>query len=177
MICKIAKGRCDLRGGEVSLPSAAMIHRLIRMLVLALGLLAPAAWGQPQSFDRDELVIESESGAHRFAVELAISAEQRAQGLMFRRRLAADAGMLFLYPDDRVISMWMKNTLIPLDMLFIGADGRIVQIAERAVPGSMAMVSSDRPARAVLELNGGTAARLRIKPGDRVLYRSFGTAD
>jgi hypothetical protein len=73
--------------------------------------------------------------------------------------------------------MWMKNTLIPLDMLFIGDDGRILHIAERTIPGSTATISSMQPARAVLELNGGTAARLQIQVGDRVLYRTFGTAD
>jgi uncharacterized membrane protein (UPF0127 family) len=76
-----------------------------------------------------------------------------------------------------MISMWMKNTLIPLDMLFIAEDGRIVHIAERAIPGSTATISSGEPARAVLELNGGTAARLRIEPGDRVLHQTFGTAE
>jgi uncharacterized membrane protein (UPF0127 family) len=76
-----------------------------------------------------------------------------------------------------MISMWMKNTLIPLDMLFIAEDGRIIHIAERAVPGSLATFSSGQPARAVLELNGGTAARLNIAPGDRVLYETFGTAE
>ena len=95
---------------------------------------------------------------------------------MYRQRLAADAGMLFLYPAARPVSMWMKNTLIPLDMLFIGDDGRILHIAERAIPGSTATISSMQPARAVLELNGGTAARLKIQVGDRVLYRTFGTA-
>jgi len=147
------------------------------MAVLAIALVAPSAAAQLQSFERDQLVIESESGAHRFEVELAVSPEQRAQGLMFRERMAADAGMLFLYSADQPISMWMKNTLIPLDMVFVAADGRIVHVAERAVPGSMATISSGQPARAVIELNGGTAARLKIKPGDRVLYRSFGTAE
>lgn len=154
-----------------------MVRRFILMVAVTLALATPAAQAELQSFERDQLVIESESGAHRFEVELAVSPEQRAQGLMFRQRLAADAGMLFLYSTDRTISMWMKSTLIPLDLLFIGADGRIVRVAERAVPGSAATISSDQPARAVLELNGGTAARLQIRPGDRVLYRTFGTAE
>ena len=113
----------------------------------------------------------------RVGQSLAVTSEQRAQGLMYRQRLPADAGMLFLYPAARPISMWMKNTAIPLDMLFIGDDGRILHIAERTIPGSTATISSMQPARAVLELNGGTAARLKIQVGDRVLYRTFGTAD
>ena len=154
-----------------------MIIRIVALAALALTLVTGTAWAQPQTFERDQLAIETASGGQRFAVELAITSEQRAQGLMYRQRMPADAGMLFLYPAARPVSMWMKNTLIPLDMLFIGDDGRILHIAERAIPGSTATISSMQPARAVLELNGGTAARLKIQVGDRVLYRTFGTAD
>jgi uncharacterized membrane protein (UPF0127 family) len=154
-----------------------MIGRTLATVALALTLVAAATRAQPQAFERDRLTIETAGGAQRFAVELAVTSDQRAQGLMYRERLPADAGMLFLYPAARPVSMWMKNTMIPLDMLFIGDDGRILHIAERAVPGSTATISSMQPARAVLELNGGTAARLKIQVGDRVLYRTFGTAD
>ena len=147
------------------------------MAALALTLVAGTAWAQPQIFERDQLAIETASGALQFAIELAVTSEQRAQGLMYRQRMPADSGMLFVYPAARPVSMWMKNTVMPLDMLFIGDDGRILHIAERAIPGSTATVSSMQPARAVLELNGGTAARLKIQVGDRVLYRTFGTAD
>jgi uncharacterized membrane protein (UPF0127 family) len=154
-----------------------MIARIVAMAALALTLVAAPAWAQPQTFERDQLTIETAGGGQQFAVELAVTSEQRAQGLMYRQRMPADAGMLFLYPAVRPVSMWMKNTLIPLDMLFIGDDGRILHIAERTIPGSTATISSMQPARAVLELNGGTAARLKIQVGDRVLYRTFGTAD
>ena len=155
-----------------------MIGRIFAIAALALGLAATTgARAQLQAFERDQLAVETAAGAQRFAVELAVTSEQRAQGLMYRQQLAADAGMLFLYPAARPVSMWMKNTVIPLDMLFIGDDGRILHIAERAIPGSTATISSMQPARAVLELNGGTAARLKIQVGDRVLYRTFGTAD
>ncbi|MGH6961849.1 MAG: DUF192 domain-containing protein [Dongiaceae bacterium] len=147
----------------------AWLMAAIALAVVAAGTRAPAAAG----FERDELIVETADGAHRFAVELATTAEQRSQGLMFRPHLAADAGMLFVYPRERTITMWMKNTLIPLDMLFIAADGRIIHIAERTIPKSMATISSEGPARGVLELNGGTAARLGIKPGDRVRYAAF----
>jgi hypothetical protein len=154
-----------------------MLRRTLGVVGLAVALAATAARAELQSFQRGELTIESQAGSHHFTVEVAVTPEQRGQGLMFRERLPAAAGMLFIYPAEQMISMWMKNTLIPLDMLFIAEDGRIVHIAERAIPGSTATISSGRPARAVLELNGGTAARLNIAPGDRVLYETFGTAD
>jgi uncharacterized membrane protein (UPF0127 family) len=153
------------------------MKRMLGIAGLALALTAMAARAELQSFQRDELTVESRTGAHHFSIEVAVTPEQRGQGLMFRERLPAEAGMLFVYPGEQMISMWMKNTLIPLDMLFIAEDGRIIRIAERAIPGSTATISSGQPARAVLELNGGTAARLNIAPGDRVLYETFGTAD
>ena len=114
-------------------------------------------------------------GKHAFTVEIAKTPRQQAQGLMFRRRLAADAGMLFLYAQPQIIRMWMKNTFIPLDMIFIGADGRIVSVVERTIPQSLETVSSAKPANAVLEVNGGTVSRLGIRPGDRVRHPAFGT--
>ncbi len=155
------------------------VRALWLVLLAALALLAaPAgAAGQLrlQTFERDELIIETARGArHRFVVELALSAEQHAQGLMYRRSLAADAGMLFVYGKEWPVSMWMKNTFIPLDMLFIAADGRIVDIVERTVPHSLEAISPGRPVAAVLEVNGGTAARLGIRAGDRVRHPAFG---
>ncbi len=93
---------------------------------------------------------------------------------MFRQSLAADAGMLFDFKTPSMATMWMKNTLIPLDMLFVDEAGHIVNIAERTVPGSLATIAAAAPVRAVIELNGGTAARLGIRPGDRVVYPIFG---
>ena len=90
--------------------------------------------------------------------------------------MAPDAGMLFDYKTPSMATMWMKNTLIPLDMLFVDAQGRIVNIHERAVPGSLATISAAAPVRAVIELNGGTAARLGIRPGDRVMFPIFDNA-
>ena len=110
------------------------------------------------------------------AGNLATTPDQMATGLMYRREMAADRGMLFDYGRDQAgISMWMKNTFIPLDMLFVKADGSVLNIAERTVPQSLASVSAAGAVRAVIELNGGTAARLRIKPGDKVLHPMFGT--
>ena len=120
------------------------------------------------------LVLHTADGTERaLDVELAVSREQQAQGLMYRQSLAADAGMLFIYRPARPVSMWMKNTVIPLDMLFIAEDGEIVKIVERAVPFSLTTISSDGRVRAVLEINGGMINRLGIRPGDRLVHPAF----
>ena len=120
------------------------------------------------SFAKGELTIETAQGAKKFAVELATDEAQRAQGLSYRMRLGPDAGMLFIYQHEQPMAMWMKDTILPLDMVFIGADGRIRNIQQRAVPNSLAIIPSDGPVKAALELNAGTVERLGIKPGDRV---------
>ncbi len=125
------------------------------------------------TFDKSSLEIETKTGTHKFTVEMAVSDRQQAQGLMFRRSMAPNAGMLFDYKRPTRITMWMKNTYIPLDMIFIGADGRINNIAQRTVPLSEATIPSRGRALAVLEVNGGTASRLGIKPGDRVIHPIF----
>jgi uncharacterized membrane protein (UPF0127 family) len=115
------------------------------------------------------LAIVTGQGRHEFTVELALTTAQHQQGLMFRREMATDSGMLFDFgPRPRRASMWMKNTYIPLDMLFIKADGQIESIAERTTPHSLEAISSRGLVRYVLEVNGGTAARLGISSGDRV---------
>lgn len=126
------------------------------------------------TFERDSLTVETAEGSElTFDIELAVSPEQQAQGLMYRQSLAADAGMLFIYRPARRVSMWMRNTLIPLDMLFIAEDGVVVKVAERTVPLSLATVSSGERVRGVLEINGGMASRLGIRPGDRVVHPAF----
>ena len=92
---------------------------------------------------------------------------------MFREQLAPDAGMLFILPAPQTMSMWMKNTLIPLDMVFIGMDGRIVNVHERAVPHSLDTISSAGPVKGVLEIGGGMASKLGIRAGDRVVHEAF----
>jgi uncharacterized membrane protein (UPF0127 family) len=94
---------------------------------------------------------------------------------MFRRQLAAGSGMLFVYEPAREVGMWMQNTFVPLDMLFIAGDGMIVKVTERTVPLSRRIIPSERPVVGVLELNAGTASRLGIGPGGRVLHPAFGT--
>lgn len=145
---------------------------------IAVAMLAAAVAARAEqsvSFARSELVVETASGAaHRFDVEVALSMQQRARGLMFREQMADDAGMLFVYPGEQQIRMWMKNTAIPLDMLFVASDGRIVDIAADTEPFSEAVIASAGPARAVVELNAGTAARLGIQVGDLVRHPLFG---
>jgi len=148
--------------------------RVIGAVVVVLLMLAGAAGAQaPTAFSRSSLEVASADGSHAFAVEVATSAEQLAQGLMYRRSLAADAGMLFDFGRVQPVSMWMKNTYIPLDMVFIAADGRVVGVAERAVPQSLAIIAAPAPVRAVLEVNGGTVARLGIRAGDQVIHPIF----
>ena len=157
-------------------------------LALALACIAPpllsvATAADPEagpllelsSFPRSTLTIHSatRNDGHVFRVWLADTPERQSQGLMFVRDLPEDEGMLFVDRDSRIWGMWMKNTFIPLDMVFIDARGRVVAIFERTVPHSEASIWSDGPVRAVLEVNGGTAARLGLKPGDRVLHRMF----
>src|ERR1700755_3577820 len=116
-------------------------------------------------FPISELTIVSTTGPHRFKVELAETPQQMTQGLMFRTSLAPDAGMLFDYKRTTAATKWRLNTLIPLDMLFVDAQGRIINIHQRAVPQSLDIIAAAAPVRAVIELNGGTASRLGLAAG------------
>ncbi len=124
---------------------------------------------------QDTLKIVSASGGpeHSFAIEVATTESEKALGLMFRTELSDSQGMLFPYTAERVLQMWMHNTYIALDMVFIRADGTIARIEESAEPLSDRVISSGSPVLAVLELPGGAAARLGIKAGDKVRYPIF----
>jgi len=115
-------------------------------------------------FERSRLLVDGEV----FNVELAITPEERSRGLMYRTEMADDAGMLFDFGGPRDISMWMKNTFISLDMLFIKADGTIVGIEKCTVPQSETIIPSPRPVRFVLELNGGSSDRMGFEVGEKV---------
>ena len=128
---------------------------------------APTATGQTTLLP---LTIHTAKTAHRFTVELALTEQQQEQGLMFRKSLAPDSGMLFPMSPPRTASFWMKNTLIPLDMLFIHTDGSIAFLKADAAPYSREPVSAGIPVAAVLELRGGRAAELGIREGDRVTW-------
>lgn len=152
--------------------------RALFVLVALLSLSAFVASADAQlRFETEPLTIRTQSGqTHQFTVELAVDSGQRQQGLMFRKAMPSDAGMLFDFSAPRDISMWMRNTLIPLDMLFIEKDGRISHIHANAQPLSEAIISSNGPVSYVLELNGGEAARRGITVGDAVLSRQIGNA-
>ncbi len=143
------------------------------LLALAVALAPPAARAQLASFGKSELTINTASGKQHFTIEEAKTQPQMMQGLMYRRSMPADAGMLFEYDHPQPVAFWMKNTLIPLDMLFIGADGTVLDIHERAIPLSLDPIGSDKPVLGVLELNGGTVSRLGIKRGDRIDHPMF----
>lgn len=124
----------------------------------------------PAGLDVVPLRIRSGGKVHNFTVEVARTVEEQARGLMFRESLAPDAGMIFPFPAARPASFWMKNTLIPLDMLFIRADGTIARIAVNTVPHSLEPVAVEEPVAAVLELAGGRTIELGINEGDRVAW-------
>lgn len=142
----------------------------IWLLGVMLMFWAGQAWPQETS----ALVIDAgEAGSHTFAVELADTPEKIERGLMERETLAADAGMLFDFGAAAQTSMWMKNTPLSLDMLFLNERGKIVAIARDTAPGSERRISAGTPVRAVLELNAGTAKTLNIAPGSIVRHAVF----
>ena len=120
------------------------------------------------------LEIASKSGVHVFAVEMAVTPEEQAKGLMFRKQLPEGQGMLFDFHREQPTSFWMKNTYVPLDMIFIRADGRILRIAENTEPMSTRIIPSRGLAKGVLEVIAGTAQKYGIQPGDRVAHPLFG---
>ena len=119
------------------------------------------------------LEIVTKNGVHVFSVEMATTDKERETGLMYRKELPDGKGMLFDFSPERQISMWMKNTFISLDMIFIRADGRILRIAENTEPQSTKIISSGGPAKGVLEVIAGTAKKYGIAPGDRVAHPLF----
>ena len=121
----------------------------------------------------EPLGIVAKSGRHAFQVEVMRDDAQRARGLMYRRSMAADRGMLFDFERPMPVTMWMKNTYLPLDMVFIRSDGSIARIAPDTEPLSTKVIASGEPVLAVLELNAGTAAKLGIRAGDRVEHTLF----
>ncbi len=142
-------------------------------VALAWLVVALAAMDNPPDFDHGRLAIEGSAGRFEFQVEVASTPDQRAYGLMFRESLEDDRGMLFDFGRPQPVTMWMRNTYIPLDMLFIRANGQIGRIVHEAQPLSDAVLELGEPVRAVLELRGGLTAELGIEPGDRIVHRLF----
>ena len=148
--------------------------RLLTSLVMALGLLGSLCVNLPaRAASIQPLEIATKSGVQVFSVEMATTEEEKTTGLMHRKELADGKGMLFDFSPEQQISMWMKNTYISLDMIFIRADGRILRIAENTEPHSTKIISSGGLAKGVLEVIAGTAQKYGIRPGDRVAHPLF----
>jgi uncharacterized membrane protein (UPF0127 family) len=146
------------------------------LLAWALPAHADTAAEPLSSFPRDTLAIATpDARMHRFNVWIADNDRRRMQGLMFVKQLAPTQGMLFVYSASQSVAIWMKNTYIPLDIVFIRADGRIARITPNAKPHSLASMESGEPVLSVLELPAGTAKKLNIHPGAIVMHRVFGT--
>ena len=156
-----------------------MIRYALSMVLFTLLALAPAIPRvEAQALSKIEpLTIATADDAVMFTVEIADTEELRARGLMFRQRLPEDRGMLFDFGSPRPVSMWMKNTYIPLDMLFIRPDGSIAYIAENTVPKSLDAVGVSEPVLGVLELAAGTTRKHGIRAGDTVYHRLFSNAE
>lgn len=132
---------------------------------------AVAATALPKPGPMDTLQLVTATGVHTFTVEIAADDAARAEGLMFRQSMADDHGMLFDFKREQPAAFWMKNTYISLDMVFIRANGTVVNIAENTVPMSEASVPSQAPVRFVLEVNAGITRKLGLKPGDHVVHQ------
>ncbi len=148
-----------------------MIRRIVLGLCAAIVLAGPVAAGTDCTRARADL--KGDWGQARFSVEIADTPASRARGLMYRENMARFAGMLFFFPKPQSVSFWMKNTLIPLDMLFITEKGRVAKIHENAVPGDLTPISGGEGILAVLEINGGMARRLGIEVGSVIRHPGF----
>lgn len=145
--------------------------RLVSVLraLLYLALLFPvAASAAPPALPTESINIDTKTGPHPFTVEVAADDESRERGLMYRTAMAPDAGMLFDFRTPQPVSFWMENTVLPLDMLFVRADGTIARIKSNATPYSRENIPSGEPVQLVIELNAGRAAALGIAEGGRV---------
>ena len=163
--------------GSGTRPAHLVLGRRL-FLAAPAALMAGGALAQSSeiTFQKSSLVVVTASREIKFEVELALNDAERSRGLMYREKLGPYDGMLFDFHQDAPVSFWMKNTLIPLDMVFIAGDGTIKHVHANAVPLSTEAVPSQFPVRAVLEINGGSARLLGIKPGDKVKHPIFGNA-
>jgi uncharacterized membrane protein (UPF0127 family) len=154
--------------------------RLGRRLLFAAPIAFAAAAARAQEtevvFPKSSLVIVTGAKELKFDIEMATTEAQRQRGLMYRKQMGAYEGMLFDFHQEQPVSFWMKNTLIPLDMVFIAGDGTVKHVHANAVPHSTDTIPSQFPVRGVLEINGGSAKLLGIKPGDKVKHAIFGNA-
>lgn len=160
--------------------------------LLAVAMIVGVAHGEPQQsepapqvtasdldrvFQRSTLQIATpDARLHKFDVWVADDDQRRARGLMFVTKMDDQQGMLFIYARSQPVAMWMKNTHIPLDMLFVRADGRVERVAENTTPMSTTTIESGKPVLAVIELNAGTARRMNIRAGAQVIHPAFSPA-
>lgn len=158
---------------SVAIGRLARGRRLLHVLVFALALFGATG----AAAFADTLTVVTGTGTHRLNVEVAADEDSRELGLMFRNSLAPDAGMLFEFDKDQPVAMWMKNTYISLDMVFIASNGRVVNIERNTTPESLDVIESAGPVRAVLEVAAGTADRLGIAPGAQVRHPFFERRD
>jgi uncharacterized membrane protein (UPF0127 family) len=148
--------------------------RLAIFALVAFATLAACADPSPsQTLPVETITVDTRHGPRVFTVEIAADMKSQERGLMFRRQMDPDAGMLFVFEPPQLVSFWMKNTFIPLDLMFVRADGTIASIAANAAPLSETSIPSTEPVRAVIEINGGRAQALGIAPGDRVHAAQF----
>ncbi|HEY9037769.1 MAG TPA: DUF192 domain-containing protein [Roseovarius sp.] len=147
------------------------MRHLIAATALAL-CIAVSASAEP-ACRADQVQLRGEWGQARFSIELADDEAERAQGLMHRETMPQGAGMLFVYPEARTVGFWMKNTLIPLDMIFLDVTGTVTQVHSNAVPGDLTPIMGGDDVKAVLEINGGLAERMGIAPGTQLRHPSF----
>jgi len=151
-----------------------MGRRSVLLLALAFVVLPLLSAARAPAAQEGTLEIATKSGVRVFSVELAVTDEERAKGLMFRKELPEGRGMLFDFKREQPVAMWMQNTYVSLDMIFIRDDGRIARIAESTEVLSERVIPTGVPVRAVLEVVAGTAKKLGIAPGDRVAHPLFG---
>jgi uncharacterized membrane protein (UPF0127 family) len=155
-----------MRGVRVALATLAVVVAVPAPAYLS----TPITTAQPQ-LALMPLVLVTATGKHRYQVELAATADQQEIGLMFRRKMAPDRGMLFPFDPPRTVNFWMENTILPLDLVFVAPDRTVLNIAAHAKPYSRDIIGSTGTAAAVLELNAGEAARIGLRPGDKVDYK------
>jgi uncharacterized membrane protein (UPF0127 family) len=158
-----------------AIASGAALRAVLLVFCCAMAAMLVAVPSADAKMRRDTLILATMKGEHVIEVEVARTPEEKSLGLMFRRSVPEGTGMLFPYDAEQEISMWMRNTYVPLDMIFIRADGTVHRIEAHTEPLSERIISSRGNVKAVLELAAGAAERLGLRPGDRVLHAHFGT--
>jgi len=145
---------------------------LLQRILIAgfVALAVPILLGSAIAAGTGTVVLKTKTGEHRYTVEIATTNGERAKGLMFRRSLPEDSGMLFIYDPPQPVGMWMRNTYIPLDMVFITGEGTVRRVEANTEPFSTDLINSGGDVAAVLELNAGQAAKIGVRPGDQVIF-------